>query len=86
MGRFDRIHTPRLQVEVNLPNYDLRKSVAAAARREERNRKKRNRQVTSSDTAQAGRDDEPIHLGGDGQQAAVPQLGAQRQTTVEIEL
>jgi hypothetical protein len=86
MGRFDRIHTPRIQVEVNLPNYDLRKSVAAAARRQERNRKKRNRQVASADIAQPAHDDAPIHLGSDGQQAVVPQFAAQGQTIVEIEL
>lgn len=38
MGRFDRIHTPRLQVEVNLPGFDVRRSMAAAAKRAQRNR------------------------------------------------
>jgi hypothetical protein len=41
MGRFDRIHTPRLQVEGNLPGFDVRRSVAAAAKRVQRNRQQR---------------------------------------------
>lgn len=38
MSRFDRIHTPRMQVEVNLPQYDVRKSMADAAKRQQRKR------------------------------------------------
>lgn len=86
MGRFDRILTPRLQVEVNLPNYDLRKSMAAAAKRQERIRKSRNRQMKEAAQAQPVPDAEPIHLGSDPQEAASQPPAAQAQPIVEIQL
>lgn len=38
MSKFDRILTPRLQIEVNLPNFDVRKSMVSALKRKNRRR------------------------------------------------
>lgn len=86
MGRFDRILTPRLQVEVNLPNYDVRKSIAAAAKRQERIRKNRNCQMKEAAQAQPVPDAEPVHFGCAPTEAASQQQAAQAQPIVEIEL
>ena len=81
MGRFDRILTPRMQIEVNLPNYDVRKSIAAAAKRQERNRKRRDRETKAAVQAQEVFDPEPVHLGGSQQEAV-----ARERPIVEIQL
>ena len=81
MGRFDRILTPRMQIEVNLPNYDVRKSIAAAAKRQDRKRKIRNREKEAAVEAQEVPDAEPVHLGGEPQNPA-----ASENPIVEIQL
>ena len=63
MGRFNRILASRLQIEVNLPNYDVRKSIIAAAKRLDRKRRNRNRAMNAAIEAQEVPDAEPVHLG-----------------------
>lgn len=86
MSRFDRIYTPRLQVEVNLPNYDLRKSMAAAAKRQERIRKNRNRAAEQSSDRSPPPDPEPVQLGHAQQTHAHEQLPAEEVTPIVINL
>lgn len=49
MDRHSRILTPRLQVEVHLPNFDLQKAMGAAIKRQNR---RRSRIAQQAQTAQ----------------------------------
>lgn len=80
MGRFDRILTPRLQVEVSLPNYDVHRSIVAAAKRRDRQRRK-NRERNALVEGQKVPDAEPVQLGSEPQEPA-----ASERQLVEIQL
>jgi hypothetical protein len=48
MGRFDRFELPRFQTEVNVPGYDVNKSVISARKLQQQRRKQGSHNTSSS--------------------------------------
>lgn len=73
MGRFDRILTPRLQVEVNVPGFDVARSIAAAAKRVQRKRRLRDQKPAPQvRPEEQERVIVPVSLGDTGQPDPLP--------------
>ena len=69
MGRFDQIQTTRFQVEVNVPGFDMQKSLASAMRKQEQRKrekqKKQQQQRVPEQTKAPQPDPEPFSLDGE---------------------
>jgi hypothetical protein len=72
MGRFDKLVMPRAQVDINLPGFDIRRSLVRANRQQERRRK--------DATAAQVRSAEPVHSEPDPEMVAIGTVEEQSAT------